>query len=297
MPAPDEFRSGYRKERQRWEKNTNNAFHRILNLMDPFPIKRYFALTYTQVQEVLDAHDEGREQQMKKRLDTFTNALLLMTFNEQPRRIRRASRNIDLSIDQTFIAPPTRKGYSKKKLRGRVKDEAAGFVPKPRSGPVDPFAGWYAKKDDASRHDYTPGTRDSTSPEDSPTVYNWGWMVNTSVRVDSERPGTQRFPKLAMAATLSLPNVGVSEEAVNVLHYALDTGLDAGIVSADKQYFALATVDRLHHPVADLGYQVSTEYRVDRLACKAVKLAPSTSKARCIAPECPRHSRTPIRSS
>lgn len=271
LPAPDENPSGYRLERQRWEKNTNNTFHRILTLMDPFPMNRYVSLTYTQVQEILDAHDEHREQRMKKRLDTFTNAFLLMSFNEQPRRVRRASRNIDLSIDQTFIAPPTKKGYSKKKLAARVRAEAADDDPEPRSGPVDPFAGWYAKKDDSGRHDYTPGTRDSTSPEDSPTSYTWGWMVNTSVRVDSERPGTKRFPKLAMAVTLSLPNVGVSEEAVNVLRYALDTGLDAGIVSADKQYFALATVERLHQPVADLGFQVSTEYRIDRLGVQGGK--------------------------
>ena len=117
----------------------------MVSLMDPYPMKRYWSLTYTQLQEVLDAHDERRAEYMKKRLDTFTNAFLLMTFNEQPRWIRRASKKIDLSIDQTFIAPATKKGYSKTTLAQRVQSEAAGFDFAPRSGPVDPFYGWYAK--------------------------------------------------------------------------------------------------------------------------------------------------------
>ena len=275
LPMPDERRPEARKERQCWEKNTNNAFHRIVSLMDPYPMKRYLSLSYTQVQEVLDAHDERRERHMKQRLDTFTNAFLLMTFNEQPRRIRRASKNIDLSIDQTFIAPSTKKGYSKTTLAERVAAEAAGFEFMPRSGPVDPFYGWYAQKDDEARFDYAPGTRDTTSPSRKSRTNNvklvWGMVVNTSVRVDSEHPGRNRFPKLAMAATLSLPNVGVSEEAVSVMKYALETGLPAGIVSADKQYFANATVERLHQPVADLGFTPSTEYRADRLGVQGGK--------------------------
>jgi len=95
--------------------------------------------------------------------------------------------------------------------------------------------------------------------------------INTSVRVDSEQPGSTRFPKIAMAATLSLPNIGVSEEAVSVMRFALDTGLPPGIVSADKQYFANATVERLHQPVADLGFTPSTEYRIDRLGVQGGK--------------------------
>ena len=268
LPTPSEDRSDARKERQRWEKNTNNAYHRFAALMDPYPMKRYWSLTFTQVQEVLDAHDEQRAARMKKRLDTFTNTLLLMTFNEQPRRIRRASKKIDLSLDQTFIAPANKKGYSKKTLAEKVRAEASGFEFSPRSGPVDPFAGFYAKNDDDARHDYVPGTRDMTSPNRDSRAKNvklvWGYTVNTSVRVDSEKPGSSRFPKLAIAATLSLPNIGVSEEAVSVMKFALDTKLEPGIVSADKQYFANATVERLHQPVADLGYLPSTEYRADR---------------------------------
>jgi len=274
----------------RWEKNTANAFHRILNLMDPFPMKRYTALTYTQVQQVLEAHDDEHEQKMKARLDAFTNAFLLMTFMEQPRRLRRASKTLDVSIDQSYLSTPNPKGFSKKKLKAKValeqaaQEEAArqaAFgdatqeatdrpVYKPVPGPVDPFADWHAVKDESARKDLRPGSSDSTSPGDA-TDLIWGWMINTCTRVDSKHNGVKRFPLLALAATFSLPNVGVSEEAVKVLKYALNTGLDAGIVAADKQYFAAAKTERLHEPVAELGYGVSTEYRIDRLGVQGGK--------------------------
>jgi len=118
----------------------------MLNLMDPYPMKRYVSLTYTQVQLVLDAHDDKREQVMKRRLNLFTNAFLRMTFHEQPRDIRRATKKLDLSIDQTFIKPPTKKGYSKKKLAERVRHESAGTVEKLSPGPVDVFAGYYPRR-------------------------------------------------------------------------------------------------------------------------------------------------------
>jgi hypothetical protein len=273
LPEPGRNRLDARKERQRWEKNTNNAFHRISDLIDPFPMKRHSALTYTQVGEVLAAHDEEHERVMKLRLDEFTNALLLMTYNEQPRRLRRASKKIDASIDQSSIAPPNKRGYSKKTLGHRIHQEATRTVEKLSPGPVDIFAGWYAKHDDDARLDLKPGTEDPTSPAKRGTgpALVWAWTLNTMVRVDSEPGGVKRFPKLALALSMSLPNVGVSEEAVNLMKFALKTGLQPGIIDADKQYFANATVDRLHQPTSELGFTPSTEYRVDRLGVQGGK--------------------------
>ena len=273
LPEPGLDRLDARKERQRWEKNTNNAFNRIRCLMDPYPMNRHKALTYTQVSEVLSAHDEEHEKAMKVRLDEFTNSLILMTYNEQPRRLRRASKKIDVSIDQSSIAPPNKKGYSKKTLGARVHAEAMGTVEKLNPGPVDIFAGWYAKYDDDARLDLKPGTTDPTSPSKRGTGPSllWGWMLNTMVRVDSEPGGVKRFPKLAMALSMSLPNIGVSEEAVKLMAFVKRTGLQPGIVDADKQYFANATVDRLHRPTSELGFTPSTEYRVDRLGVQGGK--------------------------
>ncbi|MBC7596684.1 MAG: hypothetical protein H7288_22630, partial [Kineosporiaceae bacterium] len=210
-------------ERVKWEKNTNNAFHRIMDLMDPYPVKRYAALTYTQVKIVLDQHDSDRELRMKARLSAFTNAFLQMTFNEQPRRIRRATQKMDVSFDQTFIPPPTKKGFSKKTLDQRVAAEATGHVDRLTPGPTDLYAGWYPRKGD--RDDFVRGTIDTTCPGSGKKRnrdLDWGWMLNLAVRVDSEQPGSQRFPQIAVAANLSMPNIGVSEEAIELMRQALN---------------------------------------------------------------------------
>lgn len=235
-------------------------------------MKRYMSLTYTQVQEVLDNHDKQRELMMKRRLDLFTNAFLKMTFNAQPRRIRRATVKLDISFDQTFLPPPTNKGFSLKTLAKRVREEATGQVEKLSPGPVDPWAGWYPKKGD--RPDFAKGTVDTTGPEDARRYENsleWGWMLNIAVRVDSEHPERVRAPKIAVAATMSMPNVGVSEEAVELMRAALGTGLAPGLADADKQYWANALPERLHLPAESLGWTASTDYRVDRLGVQGGK--------------------------
>ncbi len=56
-------------------------------------MKRHKALTYKQISEVLSAHDEDHEKAMKLRLDEFTNSFMLITHNEQPRRLRRDGPN------------------------------------------------------------------------------------------------------------------------------------------------------------------------------------------------------------
>src|SRR5690606_22089728 len=101
--------------------------------------------------------------------------------------------------------------------------------------------------------------------------FTWGWEVNIAVRVDSESPGGNRFPQLAVAATLSMPNIGVSEEAVDLMRFALNTGLTPGLADADKQYWANALPARLHTPALEMGWTPSTDYRSDRLGPQSKK--------------------------
>jgi len=96
-------------------------------------------------------------------------------------------------------------------------------------------------------------------------------MINIAVRVDSEVPDQVRFPKLAVAATMSLPNIGVSEEAVELMSAALGMGLPPGLSDAVMQYWANAKPELLHIPALELGYTPSTDYRVDRLGVRGGK--------------------------
>ncbi|TFC65936.1 hypothetical protein E3T25_08900 [Cryobacterium sandaracinum] len=240
--------AGETREAKRWFDVTHRAFHRMLPLMDPFPQERKTANTYTEIQAVLDAHDSDLEKKMKTRLGEFTKGFLHMTFMQQPRRLRQATHRIELAVDQTFIGSPTTRGFSKNNLAKNVADEIGTSPLSLDSGPVDAFAGWHVHGKGVGRSDFT-----------------WGWMANIAVRVDSEHPGESRFPKLAISATLSMPNIGVTEEAVSLMRSALSTGLALGITDADKAYFASSRVERLHEPTFNLGFTPSTDYRIERL--------------------------------
>ena len=257
---------GHLPEKHRWYANTSRAFHRMTDLMDPFPQERRHSKTYAEIQAILRNHDVELEEKRKARLDEFTQLFLVMTYYEQPRNIRRASMKIDISFDQTYIGTPTVKGYSKKNLAKRVADEAkVGEMKTLKPGPVDAYAGWHVST--GPRTDVGKGQTDLTEPRrkaDS-AEYRWGWEINLAVRVDSEAPGQKRFPALAVAATMSLPNVRVAEEAVSLMRGALALGLEAGVGDADKQYWANSLAERLHEPAFNLGFTPSTDYRTDRL--------------------------------
>jgi hypothetical protein len=257
---------GHTGQQWRWYNNTHRAFHRITDLMDPFPQERYESKTYADIQQILKTHDRRLEEKRKARLDEFTKLFLVMTYKEQPRDIRRVSNTVDISFDQTYVGTPTTKGYSRKNLAHDVAKEAK--VEDKRTlppGPVDAFAGWHIRT--GTRTDSPKGTPDLTTPTGpkAAIIYRWGWEANIAVRVDSDAPGQHRFPALVMAATLSLPNVAVSEEAVSLMRSSKAAGLEAGVGDADKQYWANALPARLHDPAIAEGFTPSTDYRVDRL--------------------------------
>jgi hypothetical protein len=262
--ASDEV-ADHARDHKRWYRKTRTAFNRMLAVMDPYPQDRRRALTYAEVQAVLDAHDPERSKMMKARLDEFTNRFLRMTFNQQPRRLRDATSRIDLSIGQLCIASPTSKGFSRKTL---AKKAAAEIDFDPRavpSEPVDVDAGWFVRGRKNDQNDFA-----------------WGWTANIAVRVDSEHFNEARFPELAISATLTMPGASVSDEAVSLMRAALNsTGLSAGAADADYAYFANSLVQsrsvlfekaddmRLRH-VADYGAPERDEFhRNARLSMEA----------------------------
>ena len=259
-PSPDG-----RVERERWYRFATSAFRRVVDPMDPFPQTPRNWLSYTEISETLAAHDPEREKVMKARLNEFTAAFLRMTFLQQPDRVRDERPSADLVIGQTFIPAAAGRGFSLRTLPDRVAEEAAGSVRPESVEPVDIFAGWYSRGDSPARGAASPAVVERKGGPHGHVDMAWGRMANVAVRVDSATPRAPRFPNLVVSATLSMPNLGVSEEAVVLMRAALDTGLTAGVVHANKQYFATATMDRLHIPTSELGFTPSTDYRVNRL--------------------------------
>jgi hypothetical protein len=268
IPKPAPWLATKHHAALRWEENVRSTFRRqILDLMDPFPARRYESMTMVEVQRALEAHDKVNSAAKKARLDEFMRRFFHMTYMEQPRALRRASRRVDLTIDQTYIPPPTKLGFSRRELPKRVAEEQRALR-EGRAltrGPVDPFAGWHAKE--GIRADVAPGSDDYSSPDNpgQATDYRWGWGVNIAERIDATVPAESRFPRIISAATLSLPGVGTSEEAVELMRSSLIDGNEPGVIDADMAYFANADPDRLHVPTRDLGFMPSTAYREPRI--------------------------------
>jgi hypothetical protein len=256
--------------RDRWYTNTRRAFHRMNALLDPYPQERYTSKSYEQIQEILDTHDAEKARRYKARLDEFSRLFLHMTFMEQPRDLRRASAKLDVSFDQTYVGTPTTKGFSHNTIKDRIAVERrTGDFGQLSAGPVDAFAGWHVKN--GERGDYKKSEKDPTNPKakDTKSVdYEWGWVANLAVRVDSEKPGSKRFPSLVVAATLSIPNREVAEEAVGLLRSASTLGMQPGVADADKQYWANSVPERLLRPALATGFTPSTDYKVDRIGVK-----------------------------
>lgn len=260
---------GQLREESRWYKNARNACRYIMNLMNPYPYNLHESKNHVQIKYIMDRHDQQRAANCKARLDEFTERFLLMSFQTQPRRLRRISRTISVSFDQTFMESPNRKTYSRENLDKRALEEIKiGDQGKITPTAVD-LANNYYVSSGGTRGDTPPGSKEQFDPvtanqSKKDANFQVGYALNLAMRVDGESPTSARFPLLAVSATLSTPNVGVSEEAVLLLQSAAKTGLKPGFAVADKQYFANAVFERLHDPVIALGFQPITSYRKDR---------------------------------
>lgn len=256
--------------KERWYNNTMRAFQRMNALMDPYPQERYTSKTHEQIQAILDAHDPVRAEKYKARLNEYTRLFLRMTVMEQPREIRRQFQKLDVSFDQTYVGAPTTRGYSHNTIKDKIAlERRTGDFGQLAPGPVDAFMGWHVAN--GERTDYKSGEVDQTNPKDKANagkIFEWGWVANLAVRVDSEAPGAKRFPTLVVAASLSIPNREVAEEAVDLLRNAATLGMTPGVADADKQYWANSVPTRLLKPALATGFTPSTDYYVTRLGVK-----------------------------
>ncbi|TSD11615.1 hypothetical protein [Curtobacterium sp. KBS0715] len=266
---------------ENWEQNVGNAFRRFLKTYDPYPTfkepttpdeigrtptDRYKSKSIEINKKIWDERDLDREQLGMERLDRFTTRFLEMTFYMQPRRVRRAPKrkNIDVAFDGTHVTSPLKKGmtHNEVKLEARIeKERAEAAAGKPRPGPVEPHAGWYVKETE-KRLDAAPGKAPQYVKE---TEYFWGWNATLARRVFLEECDRKSAPQLIMAATLSMPGIGTAEAAAAVLASIVGAGHLPGIADADKEYWANALPERLYKPARKLGWEASTEYRIDNL--------------------------------
>ena len=94
--------------------------------MNPYPYDMRHGKTHVTLKRLVDNHDHALALAaiLKARLDEFTERFLLMTFNAQPRTIRRVSKILSVSFDLPYLQSPTVKAYTPKTLNARAAKEA-----------------------------------------------------------------------------------------------------------------------------------------------------------------------------
>jgi hypothetical protein len=239
----------------RWLGSTSRAFHRLLDVIDPFPQPTFRPMSYSDISDVSAGHDEDREKTRKVRLDEFTQSFLNMTFAEQPADLTAPEQRIDIAITHRFIASGSKNGFTRRSLAAKVGEEADA-PNQPDKRVVDIFAGWSP--------DYSSLRDEEIFPPRTPKMH-WGRMATMAVRIDRDTVGEQRVPALIVGATLRIPMSDAAPAAVTVMQGAARTGLRPGIVHADRGYFSSSHVDKLHKPTYDLGFTPLTDYRRERL--------------------------------
>lgn len=258
-----------RRERKNWYNNTRNSFQKMLSPMDPYPQRR--VLHGLEARKcALDNFDAARSRVCKVRLDWFSNAFLQMSFMMQNRAIRRADMKLNISFDQTYIAPVGTGSYTPERdaerlaAATRLGTPTTPYEEKERNkilgerGVLEVFAGLYVTNADKRDDPAAASTKE----------WKWGWAANVAVRVTADPSTPAPFPLIVMALTFSIPNREVSEEAVLLMTSVVERGHKPGYAAADNQYFANALTDKLHEPTRALGFTPLTRYKRDRLGVR-----------------------------
>lgn len=236
-----------------WYNNVWNALQRLLVTMDPYPAPRNKLMNRQERERVKSLREKNTMRRMKERLDWFSNQWLDMTFQMQPRQIRRLQKKMDVAIDQTCVTAPSRRGRSEidKKTGKEVLDLLV----------LELDADWYPKNP-ANRID-----PDSAPKKD----LEWGYAANIASRVSHNAGEEAPYPLIALSFTLSRPNEDVAGETVRSLQSILDRGHEPGRVNGDKGYFANLRPETLHIPVNQMGWDVNTDYLSNQLGIKGGK--------------------------
>lgn len=233
-------------EKKNWFNAAYNAFHRMVDVMDPHldtKQHRHHLTDRAHRERILRARDQNTVRRRKERLNEFAAAFIDMTFMQQPREVRQLQKKLDLTLDQTPITTLARaarpKLYSTGPRKGQeVKERMV----------LDPDLGWYVKG--------------GTDEKEAIPAYAANVIVNTAP-TPGVKPG---FPIIVRGLSLSTPGKDVSGETVALLRHLIeDLGHDAGRLTADRGYFAAMDVNDFHRPVQRLGFAPVFDYKRNQL--------------------------------
>lgn len=225
-----------------WEDRCYRSVRSMLNLMDPYYLRRDRRKTmtkddYAAFEERIDRAEFARR---KAVLQEFGDAILYATWLLLPIRYRKLFRGY-YAIDGTAF----RSSAIGKQKRGHMHS-------------VEPEAGWYSRDGDHN------GERVRKVDK-----LKWAFESTIVVAVRRSKLAPVDIPLLALSLNLDRPGRDVAGAAVACLSSVRRRGLPPGYLIADRAYFANQNEEKLHLPLQAMGIRAVTDYKKNQLGIVA----------------------------
>jgi hypothetical protein len=240
----------------RWLNRTWRSFHSILDTMDAWPAPRRLLNREERI-ELLSMRERNDARRKQERLDWFSGAMLEMTFQMQPRDMRRAWRGA-ASVDQTGIRAPSQRGRSKNRPGTRVEEIRYNADKTEKQVLVlEPDADYYLRKF---------GKVDGGKPE-----YYWAYTVDIVIQA-ADTPGvTAKHPLLAMSVGVSRPNEDIGGTTVRAMKAIQTRGHHIQRLTADLGYAGNLGAENYNVPLKAIGIPIVTDYKITQKGVQGQK--------------------------
>jgi len=220
-----------------------NAYHRICDCADPFPIKpemggdRRTQMTKAQFEQVKAQRDPVEQERNLAFLTEMMNDLIQVPWEMLPRDVRRSKR-VDLSVDGTSYP-----------AYGQRPPASSSHI-----APSEPDAAWHGRTGDHMG-------RDGTDVD----FFGFEAHLVTTTSTDPNKP----VPKLVVGIAMDQPGFRISENTLTALAAASRLRFGRGTVIADRGILPKAKAKDLQLPLRAMGYQLCFDYQRDQLGIQA----------------------------
>lgn len=221
-----------------WYARAWRALHRLLDVVDPFPINRALggdrrtAMTKAQFAKVVANREPAECARRQERLDELANRLLEATHTLLSRDVRRRYKG-NSSMDATKVATFGKRGTTKK----------SNFAS------IEPDAAFYKREGD-HRHDSGPAKQ-----------LSWAWEAHLAVQAANSPDEPADFPLLITAIAFDKPGHNIAANAMKLYTSMKRRNHPVGLVIADRAYLPGAKQEELQLPLRALGHGSVHDYK------------------------------------
>lgn len=237
------------------------AYHRLLDVVDPYPGPRKERLQTARFEELEAAVDPALRDLRQRRLHTLNNSLLAATLMALPREVRRRWKG-NAAVDATFVPAYGQIGNP----RNGGKDKFMG---------IEPHAGWYVRDGDHGLGDASAASSSGETRTKLRKAY-WGWEATLLVMGANDPRREATFPQLITGISFDKPGASPGRKATEALTYAHRAQMEqahpedparppAGYLVGDRAYGCAPRPEDFQSPARSLGYRLVFDLRSDEL--------------------------------